>query len=130
MALSPVSHRVRSPDIHEFKELVVEALDALPERFQALLENVAVVVENEPSEEDLEQVGMTSDEGELLGLYHGVPLTERDIAYTGLPDRVLIYRGPILRSCADAAEVQQQVRETVIHEIGHHFGLSDDEMVF
>ncbi len=116
--------------MQECKELVVEALDALPERFQALLENVVVVVENEPSEEDLEQVGMTSDEGELLGLYHGVPLTERDIAYSGLPDRVLIYRGPILRSCADTAEVQQQVRETVIHEIGHHFGLSDDEMVF
>ncbi len=116
--------------MQEFKELVVEALDALPERVQALLENVAVVVENEPSEEDLEQVGMTSDEGELLGLYHGVPLTERDVAYTGLPDRVLIYRGPILRSCATTAEVQQQVCETVIHEIGHHFGLSDDEMVF
>ena len=121
---------MRYPDIHEFKELVVEALDALPERFQALLENVAVIVEDEPSKEDLEQVGMTSDEGELLGLYHGVPLTERDIAYSGLPDRVLIYRGPILRSCADNAEVRQQVCETVIHEIGHHFGLSEDEMVF
>ncbi len=116
--------------MREFKELVVEALDALPERFQALLENVAVVVEDEPSEEDLEQVGMTSDEGELLGLYHGVPLTEREVAYTGLPDRVFIYRGPILRSCAPPAEVRQQVCETVIHEIGLHLGLSDDEMVF
>ncbi len=113
----------------EFEAIVRETLEDLPERFKPMLENVAVVVAAEPDPDDLESLGMDPRD-ELFGLYHGVPLTERDIAYSGLPDRVLIYRGPILRSCATAAEVRQQVCETVIHEIGHHFGLSDDEMVF
>ena len=113
-----------------FKTLVRQALDDLPERFQPMLENVAVVIEEEPSAEDLEGLDVDPEEGELLGLYHGVPLTDRGAAYSGLPDRVLIFRGPILRCCANADEVRQEVRETVIHEIGHHFGLDDEEMVF
>jgi predicted Zn-dependent protease with MMP-like domain len=116
--------------LDEFKAMVMEALEDLPERFQSMLENVAVVVEDEPSPEDLAHLEMDPEDGELLGLYHGVPLTDRDVAYTGLPDRVFVYRGPILRCCASADEVRQQVRETVIHEIGHHVGLGDDEMVF
>ncbi len=120
----------RDFSLDEFQAMVVEALEDLPQRFQPMLENVAIVVEDEPSPEDLAQLDVDLDDGELLGLYHGVPLTDRDVAYTGLPDRVFIYRGPILRCCASASEVLQQVRETVIHEIGHHFGLSDEEMVF
>ena len=113
-----------------FKTLVREALDDLPERFQPMLENVAVVIEEEPRAEDLKGLDVDPEEGELLGLYHGVPLIDRGAAYSGLPDRVLIFRGPILRCCANADEVRQEVRETVIHEIGHHFGLDDEEMVF
>jgi predicted Zn-dependent protease with MMP-like domain len=113
----------------EFEALVEQALDGLPEEFAALLDNVAVMVEEEPDPEDLEALGMEPDE-ELFGLYQGVPLAERDSFYTSLPDRVLIYRGPILRACASRREVIREVRDTVIHELGHHFGLDEDEMPY
>jgi predicted Zn-dependent protease with MMP-like domain len=113
----------------EFEEIVRQTLDDLPEDFKPLLENVVVQVEDEPSPDDLDGVGLESDE-ELLGLYHGVSLLDRGASHTGLPDRVLIYRGPILRCCDTPAEIRQQIRETVIHEIGHHIGLDDDEMVY
>jgi predicted Zn-dependent protease with MMP-like domain len=113
----------------EFESLVEQALEGLPEEFAALLDNVAVMVEEEPDPEDLEALGMEPDE-ELFGLYQGVPLAERDSFYTSLPDRVLIYRGPILRACASRREVIREVRDTVIHELGHHFGLDEDEMPY
>ncbi|MFN7943481.1 MAG: metallopeptidase family protein [Thermoanaerobaculia bacterium] len=117
----------------EFEALVEEALEKLPEEFQEALENVAVMVEEEPSDEDLEGVGMDPadpDRDELLGLYQGVPLTERGNFYSALPDRVLIYRGPILRSCANRRQVMREIRETVQHELGHYFGLEEDELPF
>jgi len=67
---------------------------------------------------------------ELLGLYQGVPLDVRDVAYAALPDRVVIYRGPILRHCRSRDEVRQAIQETVLHELGHHFGLGEDDMPF
>jgi predicted Zn-dependent protease with MMP-like domain len=113
----------------EFEEIVRQTLDDLPADFKPLLENVVVQVENEPSPDDLAGVELEPDD-ELLGLYHGVSLLDRGASHTGLPDRVLIYRGPILRCCDTTAEIRQQIRETVIHEIGHHIGLDDDEMVY
>ncbi len=112
-----------------FSRAVEEALDGLPEELAELLENVAVVVEEEPSPETLAQLGMTPGD-ELFGLYEGVPLTERDSFYQHLPDRVSIYRGPLLRTCRNRREIVREVRRTVAHEIGHHFGLSDDDMPF
>ena len=86
----------------EFEALVEQALEGLPEEFAELLENVAVMVEDEPDPEDLEALGMEPDE-ELFGLYQGVPLAERDTFYqAAMPDRVFIYRGPILRYCGTA----------------------------
>jgi len=117
----------------EFEALVEEALAQLPEEFQAALDNVAVMVEEEPSDEDLEEVGMDPedpDRDELLGLYQGVPLPERDSFYSALPDRVLVFRGPILRSCDSRRQVIREVRETVQHELGHYFGLDEDELPF
>ncbi|MBP1641582.1 MAG: uncharacterized protein H6Q03_251 [Acidobacteria bacterium] len=117
----------------EFEALVEEALGQLPEEFQAALDNVAVMVEEEPSEEDLEGVGIDAgdpDRDELFGLYQGVPLSERDSFYAALPDRVLIFRGPILRACDTRREVIREVRETVQHELGHYFGLEEDELPF
>jgi predicted Zn-dependent protease with MMP-like domain len=117
----------------EFEALVEEALEKLPEEFQEALDNVAVMVEEEPSDEDLEGVGMDPadpDRDELLGLYQGVPLTERGNFYSALPDRVLIYRGPILRSCDNRRQVMREIRETVQHELGHYFGLEEDELPF
>jgi predicted Zn-dependent protease with MMP-like domain len=114
----------------EFEALVEQALDGLPEEFAALLDNVFVVVEEEPDPEDLEALGMDPEEDELFGLYQGVPLSERGASYVALPDRVEIYRGPILRSCANRREVMREVRDTVIHELGHHFGLDEDDMPY
>jgi predicted Zn-dependent protease with MMP-like domain len=120
-----------------FEELVAEALDGLPDEFAALLDNVAVVVEEEPTEDDLLDVGVDPDdpdadpdEGELFGLYQGVPLEARDSFYSALPDRVVIFRGPILRYCTSRREVLREIRDTVIHELGHHFGLDEDDMPY
>jgi predicted Zn-dependent protease with MMP-like domain len=113
----------------EFEELVAKALDDLPEEFAELLENVAVVVEEEPDPEDLEEMGFDPEE-ELFGLYQGVSLAERDSYYAALPDRIAIYRGPILRACSSRREVIREVRDTVVHELGHHFGLDEDDMPY
>ena len=112
-----------------FERLVEEALDGLPPQFAELLENVAVVVEEEPDPQVLAEMGM-DDEEELMGLYLGVPLTARDSQYQALPDRVAIYRGPVLRCCGSRREVVREVRDTVIHELGHYFGLEDEEMPY
>jgi len=112
-----------------FERLVGEALDGLPPQFADLLENVAVVVEEEPDRAALDEMGMDDDE-ELMGLYLGVPLTERGSQYQSLPDRIAIYRGPVLRCCGSRREIVREVRETVIHELGHYFGLEDEEMPF
>jgi predicted Zn-dependent protease with MMP-like domain len=112
-----------------FERLVGEAIDGLPEDFADLLDNVAVVVEEEPDPEVLEELGMDPDD-DLFGLYQGVPLSERDSFYSALPDRVAIYRGPILRWCRTEKEIVQEVRDTVVHELGHHFGLDEEDMPY
>lgn len=114
----------------EFEALVEQALAGLPEEFAELLDNVAVMVEEEPDPEDLEALGMEPDE-ELFGLYQGVPLDQRDTYYNGaLPDRVYIYRSPILRACQSRREVIREVRDTVVHELGHHFGMEEEDMPY
>jgi predicted Zn-dependent protease with MMP-like domain len=114
----------------EFEELVARALDGLPEEFAELLDNVAVVVEEEPDPEDLEALGLDPEEEDLFGLYQGVPQPDRDSLYVALPDRIAIYRGPILRACTSRREVIREVRDTVVHELGHHFGLDEDDMPY
>jgi predicted Zn-dependent protease with MMP-like domain len=114
----------------EFESLVARALDRLPESFGELIENVAVVVEEEPSDEEMREVGLEPGEDELFGLYQGVPVGERGSFYDALPDRVVIYRGPILRCCESRREVIREVRDTVVHELGHYFGLGDEEMPY
>lgn len=100
-----------------FEALVADALDRVPEGLAELVDNVVVVVEDRHPTED------------LLGLYDGVPLTERD-DYGGLvmPDRISIYRLPICEMCADLDEVVEEVLVTVVHELAHHFGIDDDEL--
>lgn len=119
----------------EFEQLVEEALAKLPERFAKLLENIAIVVEEEPSDDDLDEVfGDEDEEGddhELLGIFRGTPLTQRSFSdLPQLPAEVAIFRGPILRVSRDRREAMHEIRETVIHELGHYFGLGDHEMVF
>jgi predicted Zn-dependent protease with MMP-like domain len=114
----------------EFEALVEQAMEGLPEEFAELIDNVAVLVEDEPDPEDLAALGMEPGE-DLLGLYQGVPLSERDTFYAGaLPDRVILYRGPILRACETRRDVIREVRDTLVHELGHHFGMSEDEMPY
>lgn len=117
-----------SIDSAEFERLVEEALDSLPEHFANLLDNIVVVVEEEPNAADLDV--MDDPDGELLGIYRGTPLTQRSYSSFRLPDQVAIFRGPILRVTHGAREAKRQIRETVIHELGHHFGLGDDDMVY
>ncbi len=111
----------------EFEQVVGEALESLPKRFADLVENVVIAIEDEPTDEDFASVGH-DDEMELLGIYHGVALTERSHDMPLLPDEIVIFRGPINRVTRTRDEAVQQVRDTVIHELGHYFGLSDDEM--
>jgi len=114
-----------------FERLLAEALEQLPEEFAAALDNVAIVVEDEPQVDDLASVGLEPEEGdELFGLYLGVPLTERDSFYSELPDRIAIYRLPILRACHSRCEVIREVRDTLIHELGHHFGMEEEDMPY
>jgi predicted Zn-dependent protease with MMP-like domain len=115
----------------EFQDLVQRALDSLPDEYAKLISNVAVVVEEEPSAEVLADLDMEEDE-DLLGLYQGLSIDKESFFQTGgqLPAKISIYRGPILRLCRTRNEVVQEVRDTVVHEIGHHFGLDDDEMPY
>lgn len=114
----------------EFERVVDEALASLPRRFADLVRNVAITVEEEPSDEDLESRDDSEDDGtsELLGIYRGVALTERTHDPPLLPDEIAIFRGPINRVTRTREEAVAEVRETVIHELGHYFGLTDDEM--
>ncbi len=108
-----------------FENLVGEALDSLPESIAQRLDNVEVVVEDEPPEELLSDL----PEGDaLLGYYHGIPLTERGFYDGALPDKISIYRGPITRTYGSADATREGVRRTVIHELAHHFGIDDDRL--
>ena len=112
----------------EFEGLVERALKRLPREFRERLANIAVVVEDWPDDRTLAEMGIEPPDT-LYGLYQGVDLTHRDSSYGNvLPDTVTIYQGPIEEDCADEAEMAQVVRDTVVHEIGHFFGLDDDTL--
>jgi predicted Zn-dependent protease with MMP-like domain len=112
----------------EFERLVVQAVESLPPKFLRRLENVDVVVEDEPTEEDLELAGIEPG-GTLLGLYHGVPQSQRGPWYGNLlPDRIVIYRRPIEAVARDRREIRKEIRITIMHEIGHYFGLAEDDL--
>jgi predicted Zn-dependent protease with MMP-like domain len=112
----------------EFERVVNEALESLPKRFAEMVENVVIAVEDEPSDEDLESIDDGDDDAELLGIYRGVSLTERTHDMQLLPDEIAVFRGPINRVARNRNDAVREVRETVIHELGHYFGLDDDEM--
>jgi predicted Zn-dependent protease with MMP-like domain len=118
--------------LDRFEELVVEALGQIPDTLWQIVDNVAVTVEEWPSHHQLASVGMENGYGLLLGLYEGVPLTERSNHY-GLvaPDLITIFRRPILQVCppGDEDAIREQVRRTVLHEVAHHFGISDERLI-
>jgi len=102
----------------EFEALVEQALDEIPDELARLVRNVVVLVEDDAP----------PDAPDLLGVYDGVSLTERGTDHTGLPDRITIFRRPLLEMCADAEELVREVRITVVHEIAHHFGIDDQRL--
>lgn len=113
----------------EFETVVEEALDTLPGRFAALLDNIVVMVEDLPDAATMEDLGLAPDDEPPYGIYSGVPLSDRGDGYGGyLPDRVLIFRRPLLDDFSDRDELRYQIQLTVLHEVGHHLGLDDDEM--
>jgi predicted Zn-dependent protease with MMP-like domain len=112
----------------EFEDLVERALRKLPRPFKAKISNVAVVVEDWADEETLTEMGIEPPDT-LYGLYRGIDITRRDSSYGNvLPDTIHIYQGPIEEDCDDPEEMAELVRDVVIHEIGHYFGLDDETM--
>ena len=112
----------------QFETYVAEALASIPQRFRKAMQNIAIVVEDEPSRELLAEMDIEPPDT-LLGLYQGTPLTERHWGYGNtLPDRVLIFQGPHERSAEDEDDLIVAIAETLIHEIGHYFGLSEEEI--
>lgn len=111
-----------------FEQLVIEAIDSLPEPIAARLQNIEVVIERWPTRAQLREAGVP-DGDTLLGLYEGVPLTERTSSYgLVLPDKITIFSGPIQAMCASEDEVRAQVAHTVVHEFAHFFGISDEQL--
>jgi predicted Zn-dependent protease with MMP-like domain len=112
-----------------FKTLVDEALESIPENFRAALQNIAIVIEQEPTPAQLRDVGLDSPDDTLLGLYEGTPLTERGWGHGNvLPDKITLFQGPIEDDSDTEDDVVVAIGETLIHEIGHYFGLSEEEI--
>jgi predicted Zn-dependent protease with MMP-like domain len=110
-----------------FEKLVHNSLRRLPRRFKQKLQNISVVVEDNPSASLLKDMDIES--GTLFGLYQGVPLTERGWNYGNvLPDRIVIYQQPIEAAASSPEEIEEIVRDTVMHEVGHYFGFDDSEL--
>jgi predicted Zn-dependent protease with MMP-like domain len=111
-----------------FERLVEQALRDIPRRFRDAMKNVALIVEDEPPPHVLEDLEMEPDD-ELFGLYEGTPLPDRGASYGNtLPDRISIYQIPIENACEDDEEIRICIAETVIHEFGHYFGMSEEEI--
>lgn len=120
--------RGRRMSAARFERLVREALRELPPAFARRLDNVAILIADRPSPAQLRALGLGPDET-LFGLYEGTPLAERGTGYhLALPDRITIFREPILAACGSSREIKDEVRLTVIHELGHYFGLDDADL--
>ena len=117
-------------DLETFEQLVAEAIDSIPDELLEPMENWQVSVEEWPPPRDLIAAGLSpKDRYALLGLYHGVPATERDSHYIAFPDHISIYKGPIEAYAGpDEHAIREQVRKTVIHEIAHYWGIDEDRL--
>jgi predicted Zn-dependent protease with MMP-like domain len=124
MRWSPPGAEGEPPEDDPFSALVVAALDSLPDVFRERLGSVAIVVEDEPSPEQLESVRAHG----LFGLYQGVPRTSWAADHSPYASKITIFRGPLLRASRDADDLARRVTDTVNHEIAHHFGISDDRL--
>ena len=108
-------------DRKRFEKLLEQALERLPEAFRSKLTNVAIIVEDSPP-------SRPDRDGLLLGLFHGIPLTEKSTFQATPPDRIILYQENIEAVCSTDEEIRRQIRATLFHELGHYFGLSEDEL--
>ncbi len=115
-------------EIERFEELVARAVESLPEEFRDRMENIDVLVEDWPTPEQISRAGLGHEET-LLGLYEGIPVTQRSTGYgMVMPDRITIFRGPLEAKCATADSITAEIQRVVRHEIAHHFGIGDDRL--
>lgn len=115
----------RAPDL--FDELVGRALDSIPEPFARALDEVAIVIEDEPSPRQLRESGLGPQDG-LYGLYEGVPRTEWGADWAALPNKITLFRNPLLEDFLDSAELEHEVWVTVVHELAHHLGIEESRL--
>lgn len=111
----------------EFQQIVDQTLNELPDEFKKAMENVGIVIEQWPTVEDYHVV-RAHPRSLLFGLYRGVPKTKRLSSYSALPDKIVIFSGPILMISQNLKAAKEKIKDTVLHELGHHFGLSDDQI--
>lgn len=121
-------HRAMHISDHAFRRLVDEALDQVPEEFRIYLQGVPVVIEDWPSDDLLERLGVPEN-GILYGLYTGHPITEGSPGSGELPARITIFQAPLLEDCDNEAELRDEVTTTVLHEIAHHFGIGEARLM-
>ena len=115
-------------DRKKFEQLVDDALESLPQDFKKRLENITVIVEDRPTQDVLRRMGIPRGHV-IFGLYHGVPYTRRGPFYGNIPpDVIVIYQEPIVRFSATDEEIKKRVQEVVLHEVGHYFGLDEDDL--
>lgn len=113
----------------DFEETVRDALDEVPQELLALLDNVAFFIEDEPGQEHADPSLSPRENADLLGIYLGTPLTERDGGWSGaLPDRIVLFRGPLTRMCTDLDELREEIVITIVHEAGHHVGIDEERL--
>lgn len=114
----------------EFESAVQDAIDSIPDEFFDELENVAIVLADEPDEEDFEADGLYTEDGDLLGIYDGVSMLERgdDYGFGDYPDTITIFKGPHERLGLSKKETLEEIRKTVVHEIAHYFGMDEDQV--
>ncbi|MBM3860417.1 MAG: metallopeptidase family protein [Verrucomicrobia bacterium] len=111
----------------QFEKLVDEGLELIPGEIRRFMENVQIVIEDHPSDDLLDDLGVPEDET-IYGLYEGTPLTERTSDYCAFPDRIIIYRRPLLEDFDAPEELRREVARTVVHEVGHHFGIDEERL--
>lgn len=114
-------------DHNEFEKIVVEGIKAIPKKFLEKLDNIDIVIEDNPTKEQLKELKVRNN-NHLLGLYEGVPKTERWNYAQVLPDKITIFKVPIERIAKSREEIKEIVKETVWHEIAHHFGMSEEQV--
>ncbi len=112
----------------EFHEYVEQAIETIPDSFKEKLENIIFIVEDYPSENDLSRLGM-SDRRYLLGLYSGIPYTHRSSWYANtVPDRIILFQKNIESLCSTKEQLKEKIREVMVHEVAHYFGMNEDEI--